>query len=185
MTPGILIARTANYLLLISLIAGTYFVLGLLGMLLNVPPSHAGALWPPAGIALAAMLLLGKRIWPGVFIGNFLISAWAFGFNADSILVNAITSFSNRPLVYVFYLGCSISFFAGIAALYLVVRRLFFGEYLAGWPSLIVSIWLLGGLTIFCLGILGVYLSKIFMETKPRPYTIIRRIHGPRKEGEE
>jgi len=102
-----------------------------------------------------------------------------------SILVNAITSFSNRPLVYVFYLGCSISFFAGIAALYLVVRRLFFGEYLAGWPSLIVSIWLLGGLTIFCLGILGVYLSKIFMETKPRPYTIIRRIHGPRKEGEE
>ena len=102
-----------------------------------------------------------------------------------SILVNAVTSFSNRPLVYVFYLGCIISFFAGIAALYLVVRRLFFGEYLAGWPSLIVSIWLLGGLTIFCLGILGVYLSKIFMETKPRPYTIIRRIYGRHKEGAE
>jgi putative glycosyltransferase len=102
-----------------------------------------------------------------------------------SILVNAVTSFSNRPLIYVFYLGCLISFLALLAALYLIVRRLFFGEYLAGWPSLIVSIWLLGGLTIFCLGILGIYLSKIFMETKPRPYTVIRRIYGPKKEGLE
>ncbi len=91
MTPGILVARISKYLFLISLIAGTYFVFGLFGQLLNVPPSHAGALWPPAGIALAAMLLLGPRIWPGIFLGNFLISAWAFGFDADSILVNAIT----------------------------------------------------------------------------------------------
>jgi len=83
--------RTAKYLSLISLIAGTYFVFGLFGQLINVPPSHAGALWPPTGISLTAMLLLGPRIWPGIFLGNFLISAWAFGFNADSILVNAIT----------------------------------------------------------------------------------------------
>jgi putative glycosyltransferase len=102
-----------------------------------------------------------------------------------SILVNAVTSFSNKPLVYVFHLGCLISGLACLAALYLILRRLFFGEYLAGWPSLIVSIWLLGGLTIFCLGILGIYLSKIFMETKPRPYTVIRRIYGRRKGGEE
>jgi putative glycosyltransferase len=43
-----------------------------------------------------------------------------------------------------------------------------------GWPTLIVSIWFLGGITIFCLGVIGVYLSKIFMETKDRPYTIVR-----------
>jgi putative glycosyltransferase len=94
-----------------------------------------------------------------------------------SNLVNAITSSSNRPLVYVFYLGSVISGISILAALYFIVRRIFFGVYLAGWPSLIVSIWLLGGITIFCLGLIGIYLSKIFTETKRRPYTIIRDIY--------
>jgi putative glycosyltransferase len=91
--------------------------------------------------------------------------------------VNGITSFSNKPLVYIFYLGCAISFLSGIAALYLIVRRLFFGIMLSGWPSLIVSIWLLGGLVLFCLGVVGVYLSKIFLETKQRPSTIVQEIY--------
>jgi putative glycosyltransferase len=101
-----------------------------------------------------------------------------------AIIVNAITSFSVKPLVFVFYLGCIISSLSGLAALYLIIRRLFFGVLLAGWPSLIVSIWLLGGATIFCLGILGIYLSKIFMETKQRPYTIIRQIYEHPSKGE-
>ncbi len=92
-----------------------------------------------------------------------------------SVLVNSLTSFSNRPLILIFYLGCIISVLSGGAATYLVVRWLAFGHLLAGWPSLIVSVWMLGGLTIFCLGVIGIYLSKIFMETKRRPYTIIRR----------
>lgn len=95
-----------------------------------------------------------------------------------SIFTNSITSFSNRPLVFIFYLGLGISFVSFIAALYLVIRRIFFGEYLSGWPSLIISIWLLGGLTIFSLGIIGIYLSKVFIETKRRPYTIIKKIYG-------
>ncbi len=93
------------------------------------------------------------------------------------VIVNAVTSFSDRPLVIIFYLGCVIMFLSSVAALYLIVRRVFFGILLAGWPSLIVSIWLLGGLTIFCLGIIGIYLSKIFIETKQRPYTVIRQIY--------
>jgi putative glycosyltransferase len=94
-----------------------------------------------------------------------------------AIFVNALTSFSSKPLVYIFYLGCAIIFLSGAAALYLIFRSLFFGHYLAGWPSLIVSIWLLGGLTIFCIGIVGIYLSKVFVEAKQRPYTIIRRLY--------
>jgi putative glycosyltransferase len=94
-----------------------------------------------------------------------------------ALAVNAITSFSNKPLVYVFYLGTIIVFVSTIAALYMIVKVLFFAALLEGWPSLIVSIWLLGGLTIFCLGIIGIYLSKIFMETKPRPYTIVRQFY--------
>jgi putative glycosyltransferase len=92
-------------------------------------------------------------------------------------LVNGITAFSNKPLTLIFYLGCLIITLSSIAALYLIVRRLFFGVLLEGWPSLIVSIWLLGGLTIFCLGVIGIYLSKVFIETKQRPYTIVRQVY--------
>ena len=85
--------------------------------------------------------------------------------------VNAVTSFSDRPLVYIFYLGTVIVFVATIAALRLIARQIFYGINAVGWPSLIVSIWLLGGLTIFCLGLIGIYLSKVFIETKNRPST--------------
>ena len=91
-----------------------------------------------------------------------------------SVLVNSVTSFSNRPLIYIFYLGCAIMALAGMAGLYLVFRALALGSGVPGWPSLIVSIWFLGGLTIFCLGVIGIYLAKVFMETKDRPYTIVR-----------
>jgi putative glycosyltransferase len=94
-----------------------------------------------------------------------------------TVLVNAVTSFSNKPLVLIFYLGIAISLLAGLAGLDLIIRRLVFGTLLEGWPSLIISVWFLGGLTIFCLGIIGIYLSKIFMETKQRPYTIVRHIY--------
>jgi len=93
-------------------------------------------------------------------------------------LVDGLTAFSDRPLVLIFYLGLAISTLAAGAAAYLVIRRLFFGVLLAGWPSVIVSIWLLGGLILFCVGLVGMYLSRIFVETKQRPYTIVRRIYG-------
>jgi putative glycosyltransferase len=99
-----------------------------------------------------------------------------------AVLINAITSFSNKPLVYIFYLGTVIILISGISAVLLIIRRLFFNVILEGWPSLIVSVWLLGGLTIFCLGIIGIYLSKIFMETKQRPYTIVRDIYEGKGE---
>lgn len=92
-------------------------------------------------------------------------------------LVNSVTSFSSTPLVFIFYLGLSISAFAGVFGMYLVIRRLFFGVLMEGWPSLIVSVWFLGGLTLLCIGVIGVYLAKVFMEVKQRPYTIIREIH--------
>ena len=95
-----------------------------------------------------------------------------------SHLVNAITSFSNKPLVLIFYLGCLIVFVSSLAAIDLIVRKLIFGTLLEGWASLIVSIWLLGGLTIFCLGVIGIYLSKIFIEVKHRPYTIVKQTYG-------
>jgi putative glycosyltransferase len=97
--------------------------------------------------------------------------------------VNAVTSFSSKPLVYIFYLGCLILALSSIAALDLVIRKLFFGMLLQGWASLIVSVWLMGGVTIFCLGVLGIYLAKIFIEVKQRPYTIISQIYDHKSAG--
>lgn len=94
-----------------------------------------------------------------------------------AIMVNHLTAFSNRPLIYVFYLGCLILLLSSLTGAYLVVHRLLFGM-LEGWASLMVSIWFLGGLMIFCMGVIGIYLAKMFSEVKQRPYTIIRGRYG-------
>lgn len=91
-----------------------------------------------------------------------------------SLFVSSITSFSNKPLLYIFYLGTIISFVSCIATIFIILNKILFGGLLLGWPSLIASIWFMCGMIIFCLGIIGIYLSKIFMETKQRPLTIVK-----------
>jgi putative glycosyltransferase len=59
-----------------------------------------------------------------------------------------------------------------------MIRRLFFGALLMGWPSLIVSVWLLGGLTLLAIGVVGIYLSKVFTEVKQRPNTVVRHVYS-------
>lgn len=95
-----------------------------------------------------------------------------------ALLVNAITSFSDRPLVYIFYTGGLISFAAALYILKLLFLAFYFNIPVPGWASLIVSVWFLGGLTIFFIGVLGLYLSKIYIESKDRPYGIIRDLYG-------
>jgi len=92
-----------------------------------------------------------------------------------AVLLNSLTSFSNFPLRVIFYIGVSISFISFIYILFIIFRRLIFDISLQGWTSLIVSIWFLGGLILFSIGTIGIYISKIFTETKQRPYTIIRK----------
>lgn len=95
-----------------------------------------------------------------------------------SLLVNSVTSFSNAPLKAIFYIGIIISLLACGYTTYLVINKFFFAKPLSGWTSVMASIWILGGAIIIFIGIVGIYLSKIFMETKRRPYTIIRQIYG-------
>src|SRR5262249_38897490 len=101
-----------------------------------------------------------------------------------AMLVTAVTSFSNRPLVWIFYVGVFLLAVSAGAALCLAIRVVLFGSLLAGWASLMVSIWLLGGLSLFCAGLFGIYLSKVFTEVKRRPYTIIRAVHEHRANNE-
>ena len=93
------------------------------------------------------------------------------------MLVNSITSFSNAPLIGIFYIGVVISSIATIYIAYLVIQWTLIDKPLSGWTSVMASIWLLGGMIISFIGLIGVYLSKIFSETKQRPYTIVRRIY--------
>ncbi|VVE67471.1 glycosyl transferase [Pandoraea pnomenusa] len=95
-----------------------------------------------------------------------------------ALLVNSVTSFSNVPLVAIFYCGLAISCLATIYIIVLLVQWSMLSRPLSGWTSVMASIWLLGGMIISFIGVVGIYLSKIFSETKRRPYTIIREIHG-------
>ncbi len=94
-----------------------------------------------------------------------------------ALFVNAITSFSNTPLISIFYVGVFILVFAGIYTGCLIINRLLFHTILNGWTSIMASVWLLGGLIISFIGIIGIYLSKVFSEIKRRPYTIVRQIY--------
>lgn len=94
-----------------------------------------------------------------------------------SLLANSITSFSNRPLILIFYVGLTIMSFACLNIFLLVTHKFFFHQVLDGWTSVMASIWLLGGLIISFIGIIGIYLSKIFIEIKNRPNTIVRHIY--------
>jgi len=95
-----------------------------------------------------------------------------------SLLISAVTSFSNRPLIYIFYLGCFITSFSLCYTTYIIYRKLAMDISIAGWASLIASIWLVGGLLIFSLGIIGIYLAKVYMEIKSRPYALIKNIYS-------
>ncbi|QMT58834.1 glycosyltransferase family 2 protein [Legionella sp. PC997] len=93
-------------------------------------------------------------------------------------MINAVTSFSATPLHMIFLCGIFVFLGAIGYATLLIIQRFLLATPLNGWTSIMVSIWLLGGMIISFIGIIGIYLAKIFSETKQRPYVIIRNIYG-------
>jgi putative glycosyltransferase len=91
-------------------------------------------------------------------------------------LLNGITSFSTVPLHVMVGFGMIVSFVSFAFGIFVILEKLI-RHTAVGWASLIVSIWFMAGIIVFCLGIIGIYVSRIFVETKNRPYVIIRRIH--------
>jgi putative glycosyltransferase len=94
-----------------------------------------------------------------------------------SQLVNSITSFSNVPLVGIFFMGCFIFLVSAVYTSFLILHWLFLAQPPDGYTSLMASVWLLGGMIIIFVGVVGIYLSKIYTETKRRPYTIVRSVY--------
>lgn len=102
-------------------------------------------------------------------------------FRRFSLALTSITSFSSRPLTMAMLLGGAISFVSLLVIAYLTIRHLS-GQVVAGWTSILASVWLLGGLTIFFIGAVGVYVAEIFIEVKQRPYTIVREKYSAAAE---
>lgn len=82
--------------------------------------------------------------------------------------IEGIVAFSTGPLAIASVLGVLMLGVGGIAILFIIVRQLLFGGFAFGWPSMVCIILLMGGLQLFCTGILGVYLSKAYLEVKER-----------------
>lgn len=95
---------------------------------------------------------------------------------------NGITSFSVKPINYISFLGVLIILLCILATLYAFVSYCR-GSVVPGWTSLILSLWLLGGLQLFAIGLIGQYVGKIYMEVKHRPrYNIETYLsHGDKK----
>lgn len=94
------------------------------------------------------------------------------------LMINSIVSFSSFPLEMVFYSGIAITLLALIFSLALVYRWLFSNLTVPGWLSIVVSIWLVGGIVVSFLGVISIYLSVIFKEVKARPRTIVKDVEN-------
>ena len=88
--------------------------------------------------------------------------------------VKGITSFSIRPLYLSIFLGISISVFGFVFYLLYVFYSIYFGHVISGWASVIFTIVFFGGLNLIVLGIIGIYVGKLYMQSKNRPNYIIR-----------
>jgi putative glycosyltransferase len=94
------------------------------------------------------------------------------------LVVDAITSFSAFPLRLIFFTGFIISLMTSMNVIYTLFNKLVYGAAIEpGWTSLILSIWLLCGIIIMFMGVIGIYLSKIYIEVKRRPSGIIKKVY--------
>ena len=98
---------------------------------------------------------------------------WSF-WKLFKYAIDGIVGFTTLPLRLATFTGIFVSMFGFLYMLYIVVKALVFGDPVAGFPSLIVIIALLGGIQLLFLGIIGEYLAKTYMETKKRPIYIIK-----------
>jgi glycosyltransferase involved in cell wall biosynthesis len=97
---------------------------------------------------------------------------WSF-WGLFKYALDGIVNFSQVPLSLASYGGIFMTFVSFIAILFVIVRRLVFGDPVSGWASLVCIITFIGGIQLFCIGIMGQYLSKTYLETKHRPHYII------------
>ena len=88
--------------------------------------------------------------------------------------IDGITAFSTAPLAFAAFMGVLFCLAAFVFIIFIIVRKMLFGDPTSGWPSLVCIISLISGVQLFCLGIVGQYLAKTYMEVKRRPIYLIK-----------
>ncbi len=114
-------------------------------------------------------------------------TAWSF-WGLFRYSLEGIFAFSTAPLALASLLGILSCLVAFIMIIVIIIKTLAFGDPVAGFPTLMCVIFLLGGLQLFCIGILGQYLSKTYLESKDRPIYLMREneeIYASRRQEQE
>lgn len=100
-------------------------------------------------------------------------TSWSF-WKLFNYSIDGIVNFSDAPLTIASFVGTLSCIGSGLAILFIILRALLYGDPTAGWPSMVSIFLFIGGIQLLCLGIIGKYIGKIFLETKQRPVYIIR-----------
>lgn len=90
--------------------------------------------------------------------------------------LEGVVGFSTAPLTIASFFGIFCMFIAFVMIVFIIVRKLVYGDPTSGWPSLVCIITLIGGMQLFCIGIVGQYLAKTYLETKNRPIYIAKEV---------
>jgi polyisoprenyl-phosphate glycosyltransferase len=90
-----------------------------------------------------------------------------------ALALEGVTAFSTMPLRYITLLGFLVSLFSFLLGLWALINAIFFKNVIPGWASTVIPIYLLCGVQMICLGVMGEYIGKIYLETKRRPRFII------------
>jgi dolichol-phosphate mannosyltransferase len=101
------------------------------------------------------------------------------------LATNGIVSFSDKPLIVVMLFGLAISAAAFVYGLYLVARKLVWGGVVTGYASMMAALLFLSGIQLVAMGVIGIYLSKVFQEVKARPTYVVRSLRGIAPGGAE
>ncbi len=126
----------------------------------------------PAGL----MILAGFKQHPIIMDKNYKGSTSYTFRKRLRLALNSITAFSAKPLIFIGLLGISITLITFVVLILAIVRKFFVADFQIGWLSIITSIWLIGGIILASVGIIGIYLAKIFNQVKNRPLYIIKSI---------
>lgn len=94
--------------------------------------------------------------------------------------LEGIVAFSTAPLAISSVMGLFFCLLAFVMIVVVVVKTLVWGDPVGGWPSLMCVVMLIGGIQLFCIGVLGQYLSKTYLETKKRPIYLVKEREEPR-----
>ena len=99
--------------------------------------------------------------------------------------IDGIVAFSTVPLSIAAFVGILFCFVAFVMILVIIIKTVIWGDPVAGYPSTVCILFLVSGVQMFTIGILGQYISKSYMETKHRPHYIIRETNNNTVKGQQ